>query len=804
MANRILFLFTIILKSFITFSQTDIANNEPAQVILSGRITDAKTGEPLSGATVYLADMKTGTSADASGQYILRNLPAGHHLIEVSHTGYNTMVEHFDLDKDMEKNFMLTISVAENQGVVVTGVSSATSIRKAPIPVSVVKKAELQQTISSNIIDAISRKPGVSQLTTGPGISKPFIRGLGYNRVVVINDGVRQEGQQWGDEHGIEIDELSVNKVEVLKGPASLMYGSDALAGVINIVTHVPVQEGTVKGNIFSAYQTNNRQRGLHGNIAGNLNGLNWNLYSSLKSAGDYTNEFDGRVLNSRFKEGNFGGYLGVNKGWGYSHLIFSGFNQRPGLIEGDRDDATGKFILFAGSPLERIATSKDLDSRELFTPNQKIRHYKIASDNNIAIRKSRLKLNIGYQNNLRQEFGNPEDPEEEELFFDLKTINYNAQLVLAEMGKWHTSIGVNGMYQTSENKGEEVLIPEYDLFDFGTSVFAQGFYNKITVSGGVRFDKRFLDSKEFFEGSEQKFSSFKKNFFNFSASAGVSFEPTDNLTMKMNIARGFRAPNIAELGSNGVHEGTFRYEYGEVNLKPESGLQFDAGIELEYEHFSFSMSAFYNHINNFIYYRKLQSVFGSDSLVNVDGEDIPAYRFDQKDAELSGMEFNLDVHPHPLDWLHIENTISFVRGRLGMKVDGTNNLPLMPPTRWISELRGNFLKAGKTFCNLYIKFEIDKTFDQTKPFFAYNTETPTPGYALMNAGIGTDIAHKGQTLLSIHFGAINIANETYQNHLSRLKYAPENMATGRPGIYNMGRNFSFKINIPLWFSKKQ
>jgi iron complex outermembrane receptor protein len=167
---------------------------------------------------------------------------------------------------------------------------------------------------------------------------------LGYNRVLTINDGVRQEGQQWGDEHGIEIDESSVNKVEILKGPASLIYGSDAMAGVINIITNVPVENNSVKANIFTNYQTNNKARTLNANLGGNINGINWNLYGSTVAAADYQNKYDGKVYNSKFNQNNFGGYGGYNGKWGYSHLLFSNFNLKAGLVEGERD-AQGYFI---------------------------------------------------------------------------------------------------------------------------------------------------------------------------------------------------------------------------------------------------------------------------------------------------------------------------------------------------------------------------------------------------------------------------------------------------------------------------
>lgn len=792
------------------FSRSPVAGVHPNsfRASLSGKIIDAKTGEVLPGASIYFTDDKIGTIADANGKYLLTNIPFGHHVVEVSHTGYNNLVEHIEITADMQKDFALSPVIVENQGVIVTGVSGATSIRKAPVPVTSIRKSALLQTASSNIIDALSHVPGVSQLSTGPAISKPVIRGLGYNRVVTINDGVRQEGQQWGDEHGIEIDEMSVSKVEILKGPASLMYGSDALAGVVNFITNVPAAEGTIKGNLLTNYQTNNGLFGANGNFAGNKNGLNWNLYGSYKSAGDYRNKYDGRVLNSRFNERNFGGYAGINKSWGYSHIIFSSFDQKIGLVEGDRDDVTGKFILFAGTAMKRIATRDDLDSRDMFVPQQRVQHYKLVSDNNFVVGKSRLKVNIGYQQNLRKEFGNPEDPAEQELFFDLKTVNYNVQWQFPEVKEWHTAVGFNGMQQNNLNKGEEVLIPEYNLFDIGAFVYTQRFFKKGTFSGGLRFDSRSVNSKEFFDGTDLKFAAFARNFSNVSGSMGVSYEPTDFVTVKANIARGFRSPTLAELASNGTHEGTNRYEYGVQDLKSERSLQLDGGIDLNYEHFSLGLSAFYNHISDFIFYRKLESVFGGDSLVNVDGEDIPAFIFNQHNAKLSGVELSLDIHPHPLHWLHFENTFSFVRGRFDEKLDndrtGSDNIPLIPALRWNGELKADFKKAGGVFRNLYAKFEADKTFKQDNFFSGYGTETATGGYLLLNAGIGSEIVNtKKKILFSLHIGVVNIGDVAWQNHLSRLKYTAQNMVTGRTGVFNSGRNFSVKLNVPLEFSKK-
>ncbi|RYZ27041.1 MAG: TonB-dependent receptor, partial [Sphingobacteriales bacterium] len=274
-------------------------------------MTDTTTGMPIPGVSVILSDQRTGTVTDSLGHYRFRNITAGHHIIEISHLGYKTLVEHIDITANEVHHFSLEPSFLKNEGVTITAVGNATSIRKAPIPISRVNRSELMAVASSNIIDALSKQPGISQVSTGPAISKPVIRGLGYNRLVVINDGLRQEGQQWGDEHGIEIDEASVNRVEIVKGPASLIYGSDAIAGVINIVTTVPVPVNTFRGSVTGAYQTNNRQASLSANIAGNKNGFNWNAWTSHRSAMDYKNRYDGRVFNSKFNEHNAGGYMG-------------------------------------------------------------------------------------------------------------------------------------------------------------------------------------------------------------------------------------------------------------------------------------------------------------------------------------------------------------------------------------------------------------------------------------------------------------------------------------------------------------
>lgn len=804
-------LFLIILFSagpIILFAQNLTPNNPPAPGVvkakLGGKVLDAVNGEPLKGASVYLPDLRIGVIADQQGRFTMQNIPQGKHLIEISFTGYASLIETIDITGDLQKDFTLSPTYAENEAVTVTGVSAATSVRRTPVPVNILKKAELFRGVSTNLMDALSKTAGVSQVSTGPAISKPSIRGLGYNRVVVVNDGIRQEGQQWGDEHGIEIDEYNVTRTEILKGPASLMYGSDALAGVVNIISIVPAPQGTIQGNVFGTYQSNNRLRGFHGDLGGNHKGFIWGAYGSYKAAADYKNKYDGYVFNSKFNENSFGGYLGLNRQWGFSHLYTSFFDQHVGLVEGDRDDATGQFLKLVnhdGAEEEAIASGKDFTSIDPFVPRQRIKHFKIAADNSFNIGRNRLTLTLGYQRNQRQEFGNVLDPGEKELYFDLNTINYNLQYHFAEANNWKTSIGINGMQQTNKNKGEEALIPEYDLFDIGGFLYTQKRINKLTLSGGVRFDNRSVNAKEMEDGGDLKFAHFTKNFSNVSGSAGLSYEVSKAVTLKFNVARGFRAPSMPELASNGAHEGTNRYEYGSQDLKSETSFQVDGGIEVSTPHVSLSANLFYNAVNNFIYYRKLESVNGGDSIITDGTNEFFAFRFDQHNARLYGAELNLDIHPHPLDWLHIENTFSIVRGTLSQEQDGSKNLPFIPAPRLINEIKAELLPKGKTIRHFYLKAELDNTFAQNDPFTGYNTETKTSAYTLLNAGLGGDIVRNGKTLFSIFLAANNIGDVAWQSHLSRLKYAPENLVTGRNGVFNMGRNFSIKLNVPLSFT---
>ncbi|ASZ09562.1 TonB-dependent receptor [Chitinophaga pendula] len=807
----LLLIMALLLQSPLWANSTDNAANS-----LSGKITDKTSGNALPGATVYLPDLHVGASSDAQGNYSIKHLPKGRFVVEIHYVGYAAQSEVVTIEGETTVNFTLSETLIEKNEVVVTGVNLATSLKKNPAPISVIRKGALNEEISTNIIDAISKVPGVSQLTTGPAISKPFIRGLGANRVVVVGDDIRQEGQQWGDEHGIEIDDYNVGKIEILKGPASLVYGSDALAGVVNIVPPSVVPVGTVKGNVEANYQTNNGLIAYHADLAGNHNGFSWSVFGTQKFAHDYKNKYDNYVFNSRFRNTNYGASIGINKQWGYSRLSYTSFNQHLGLVEGERD-GQGRFVKPVnknGQAEEEPVTSSDNKDYSIGVPGQRINHDKLVWDNNIYLNNGgRLALTLGYQQNRRREYESPLTPDEPALYLKLHTFNYNLRYFLPEMKGWQTTVGVNGMQQQNKISGKEFLIPAYNLFDAGVFAVTSKTFDKLTLSGGLRYDYRKMKADPLFlnadekpapagPDTEEKFAAFERNFSNVSGSVGLSYAASNQVTLKLNVARGFRAPNIAELAANGVHEGTIKYEYGNADLKPETSTQIDAGVEFNSQHVSLTANVFYNHISNFIYSRKLLNAAGTDSIPgNDNAEGYAAFKYQQNTANLYGGELLLDIHPHPIDWLHFENTLSYVSATVSNATDSTKYLPNIPAGRWLSELKGKFKKVGGPFRNAYIGVQMDMNFDQNNVFSAYQTETTTKGYTLFNAGLGADIVgRKDKTLFSLHFAVNNLGDVAYQNHLSRLKYAPLNELTGRSGVFGMGRNFSVKVAVPIDF----
>jgi iron complex outermembrane receptor protein len=748
--------------------------------VIKGIITDAQTSQPLPGATVSIPDLQISAVANAQGEFIFPNAPTrGRFLIQVRFVGYKSFTQMVDFGNPPALAFALQQSVIEAKEIVITGSAISADHRRNSTSISTVSKADLLYHPSTNIVDAISRIPGVAQVTTGPAISKPVIRGLSANRVVTLNNGVKQQGQQWGDEHGIEIDQYSADRVEVLRGAASLMYGSDALGGVINILDGLPAPEGTIRGEFLTNYATNN---GLTGNslmVQGNQNGFVYKARGSYKNAYSYKTPTE-YVPNSGFNETSLQGQIGLNKNWGYVHLDASTYKSNIGFYEPLRNDA-GQLVDEDGLPF----TDQQNKDRTLAYPKQEIQHDKLALNSNLLLPNGSLKTTLGYQHNQRRELESPD--EGPALFLNSYTYSYDIRYSLNELNGWAPVFGLSGEFMHSINTtGAEQLIPDYDTQAYGAFAYLKKSWNTNTFNIGARVDYRKLTTVSF-EGSDVSFPGISNSFSHVSAAAGFTHEFSDALSFKTNAGTAFRAPNIAELSSNGVHEGAFRYEVGNPDLKPEKSYQLDASFEYQNEYFEASLGGFANYINGYIFYDT------EGEVIPVEGEDgtvrnFPVYNFVQDNAFLRGIEASLTLHP--VSFIHFENGFSYTRAT---NRSTHSSLPFIPAAALRNELRFEPKIAGTS--NSYLSVGLDNFFKQTK---VDAFELPTAGYTLLNASVGTTLKLSANQNLTIYVAGRNLLNKAYYDHLSR--YKPGRLSDEDPtlGIYNAGRNITFGVTLPF------
>jgi len=808
------------------------ATGDPPTGTLTGTVTDKADGSPMPGVNVFIPDLKNGTSTNEKGQYTLSNIPNGVHIVQYSFVGYGTITRTVDFSKSAVIDIQLQTSSIETSEVVVTGVSKATEIKRNPVPMLAVGKAFLEErSASGNVIDEIATLPGVSAVTTGPNISKPIIHGLGYNRVITLMDGIRQEGQQWGDEHGIEVDQNSIDRVEVIKGPASLTYGSDAIGGVVNLISPQAVPEGKILGSVQGIYGSNNGLLNGSFRLYGNNNGWTWGTIISAKEAKDYQNQHDGRVWATNFQEKDARATVGLNKSWGYSHLTASVFDDLQAIPDGSRDSVTRQFTkqITEADVFRPIVSAAELNSYGIPVLHQHVQLYRIYDNSNFNIGDANLVVNLGYQYSHRREFTHPEDADIPGLNLELTTYTYDFKYIFNIADTYETTIGLNGMYQSNAlGYSTDFPIPAYHQFDIGPFVAVKKTFGKLDLSGGVREDSRSFNGQAayinnsttfptLYTGSNpgttpnvtQQFAALNKTFTGASGSFGATYNISDAFLLKGNIARGFRAPSIAELSANGPDPGSQIYHVGNSSFKPEFSTQEDIGAFLTLPNVSASVELFTNNIQNYIFQEQILDAAGNAVRVDADGTADPngpysKFTYVQSKARIAGGELSLDIHPAP--WLHFENAMSLTYGTnlgTGAKVpDSLKYLPFIPPLHTHSELRVNFKKSTKTLKNLYAFAGFDHYDAQNRFFAAYGTETYTAGYNLLSAGFGGNVYNSaGKNIFNVFIEGTNLANVNYQSNMSRLKYfdnANPGPAVTTPGIFNMGRNISFKIVVPF------
>lgn len=811
--------FTFLLFNIVVYAQNGLIN---------GIVTSK--GNPVQNITVKVVGLAQMTKSDQNGFYILKDLPKGTFNLQFSGVSYELKQMKVIVTDDTLSIATDLNSLESNLGeVVITGVNRATALRKSPVPIAVLTKKAMDQNVNTNLIEAIVKGvPGVTAVTTGPNVSKPFIRGLGYNRVLTLYDGLRQEGQQWGDEHGIEVDEYGISRAEVVKGPASLTYGSDALAGVINMIPYTPnFEDGKLAGDFTSNYQSNNGMVGASIGLAYIKNDWKYSLRLSRKAAHNYYNKVDGYVFGTAFSEYNFSASARVDKSWGYSKTAVTYYNNLMEIPDGSRDSLSRRFtrqVLDDGDDIKNrpIVNDQDLKRYSINPLHQHIQHYRFYNSSQFKFGSSDLNILIGGQQSVRREYNHPTAPSQAGLYVVLNTLNYDVKYNLPDFAGIESTLGINGMYQSNRSKdGTDFPIPDYDLFDIGAFYFAKKSFGKLDISGGVRMDRRNINWNNFYVGTDLKtgfgrksdlsdqgadlqFPSFSRNYYGFSGSVGLTYNLSDKLLIKANIARGYRAPNITEIGSNGLDPGAHIVYLGNRTFKPEFNLQEDIGIIAYLKDADISLEIFNNNIQNYIYQSRLTDQNGNPVVV-VPGN--LTYQYQQSKARLYGAELAVNLHPASAKWLNFNNSLAYVVGLnkneelLRLHGREAKYLPFIPPLQIRSELKATAQKSIGFLEKPYFKVDAILFADQNKFYALDDTETFTEGYTLFNAGVGSAVKSKsGKTIMDIFVQIDNIFNVTYQSHLNRLKYFEyyESSPNGRSGIYNMGRNMSFKIVVPF------
>ena len=721
-----------------------------AQNQVSGTILDASNQQPLEQVSVYFPQLEKGTVTDNSGAYQINNLPTGTFKIVVSFLGYQTISKTITITStNVTFDVSLTESAIEMEEVIVSTPFHKLQSENV-MKVAYASVTDLQNKGAITLADGITKIAGVENVSTGIGIGKPVIRGLNANRVLVYTQGIRLENQQFGDEHGLGVNDAGIESVEVIKGPASLLYGSDAMGGVLYLNPEKFAIPNTTGGDVNLNYFTNTAGVSSNAGFKTSSEKLKFLVRGAYTTHTDYQTGNEERVTNSRFKE------YDIKTGMGYQNTNFK-TEIRYNFNSSD-----------LGIPEEIGIQSTD---RTPMMPNQTIDNHILSSKSSLVFSKSSLDLSFGYISNIRKEF--EEGEEGAALHMNLNTFNYNLQYHLPKMGILETIIGAQGLHQTNSNFGEELLIPNATINDFGffgTSHVHLNENNDVQI--GLRFDHRGINTEQSgILGEQDYIAPINKDFNSINAALGYKVNFLNSFIARLNLATGFRAPNLAELTSNGVHEGTNRYEIGNENLKNEQNLQTDLAIEYKNQHFEVFVNGFYNSINNY--------VFIAPNGDEIDGNQVFVY--DQQDANLYGAEAGIHIHPHPLDWLHLESTFQSVRGKL----KNNDNLPLIPANSITNTFRAEFSNKDSWVKNSYSFITLNSVFNQDR---ISTFEDATDGYTLLSIGLGGTVS-LFKTPLNVRITGNNLLNKEYFSHLSRLKY---------DGIANIGRNISFGISAPF------
>lgn len=773
---------------------------------LTGQVTD-ENEKPLPGASVNLFPETTGTATGDRGFFEFRNLPEGKYSIEISYVGYQKYQAQIDLTGNRELNIGLKPRLQTLQEVVITDNYAEQRHREESLNVEIVNDQFLKQNMGGSLMKSLERLPGVSTIDIGSGHSKPVIRGLGFNRVVVIENGIKHEGQQWGADHGLEVDQFAFDRIEVIKGPASLMYGSDAIGGVIDLKQVEIPQKNSFKGSVDLTGKSNNNLAGASAFVSGRKEYLFFTFRATLLDYADYrvpTDSVDiysyraplykNRLRNTAGQEQNFHFSGGFQNNGTSSRIYVSNVHSKNGF-----------FANTHGLEPRRVDTDlHDKTDRDIQFPFQEVNHFKIISKSSLSKNRYQVRSELGFQRNFRQEWSQytshgympPVFPQEmpfsEELEREFeKTIwSANTRISFQPGKKTEFSAGTNSEYQKNRIGGRGFIIPEFEQITAGGFIW---FKYKVTdhslLQAGIRYDYGTIQTESYSDWFEspletgtdtiwralQRAPELNRKFSNFTWSAGYNFN-AEHFSLKVNAGKSFRMPIAKELAANGVNYHRFSYELGNPELSPEGSYQLDAGLEWHSRRFALGITPFVNYFPNYIY---LNPGFEHDRLY---GNGNQVFNYTQSEV----FRFGGEIHAHYDIWRQLKTGI-ILNYIFSEQLSGDKkgfSLPFSPPASALFNLK--YAPENVAFLkNPYASLDVRLVAAQNN---IVPPEEKTPGYHLLNLALGTELDWNNRSV-SFSLQIQNLLNRKYFNHTSyyRLINVPE-----------PGRNLVLGIYIPF------
>ena len=713
---------------------------------IEGYVYDKNTGEPLAGCYVSVTDPPVATITDANGHFVLQNLPQENVKLEFKFIGYKTVIKDIDLTGDTVQSIKIYMEQVPLRAaeVVVTAFIPGSQHTTA-VSIENLDVGDISAFSRPTILGLLEQVPGVDLISKGNGIGTPVIRGLSKTNIVVLNNGFRLEDFQFSENHPFFIDEFGTSRIEIIKGPASLLYGSDAIGGVINVLWEKPALENTFHTDYNLQYHTNTR--GWLGSYGAKFSkkGFSTGLRLGYDSNADMTDGTGQQVINSRFLRQNIKGFTILTRKKASYKLFYEYSRDKLGL------------------PVEPAFAMVDDNSRNVKNFYQDLHHFFVGSRNTLFINKqSKLKINFSYERNRRglAVYDTLPDP------IDMDLANYNLDIKQITNHKRYTVLtGFQGNYITNVNYGSTIFLPDHKTLTGAAYFLAKLKLKDINVLTGLRYDNTRIGIS--FEHYDLGYIDTLMRYSSLSGSLGATYKISENIILRLNTATAYRNPNAAELGENGIH--AFRYEVGNLSLQPQRSYEGDLSLHFHKNSFVFDFATYYNRIMNFIYLSPTNEF--ADNGMRI-------YTYLQDNALLTGFETGIKCMP--VNNLVLSSNYSFIYTR---KDDGAP-LPLIPQNKIRAKLEYNVSGLARF---VKLKFETDG-------LYAFAQMRPAPGedvtapYFLLNGSFLLNFT-KTTIPFELQISAHNILDAKYNDHLSTLRES---------GFYDMGRNISIGIRVSL------